>query len=135
MRSKINDRGADDANIRGKIPAAGIGARYESFSSCSTVSGIQQAGFPERHTGVGIRIGVKRVNGIALGGDEDRVVLIYEIPLGEIIVDFYDQLKSRTQGYASLDYQLKEYRPADLVNRYSELRTVAGKYPAVERPW
>ncbi len=47
--------------------------------------------------------------------DEDRVVLIYEIPLGEIIVDFYDQLKSRTQGYASLDYQLKEYRPADLV--------------------
>jgi GTP-binding protein LepA len=47
--------------------------------------------------------------------DEDRVVLIYEIPLGEIIVDFYDQLKSRTQGYASLDYQLKEYRAADLV--------------------
>ena len=47
--------------------------------------------------------------------DEDRVVLSYEIPLGEIIVDFYDQLKSRTQGYASLDYQLKEYRKADLV--------------------
>jgi GTP-binding protein LepA len=47
--------------------------------------------------------------------DEERVLLIYEIPLGEIIVDFYDQLKSRTQGYASLDYQLKEYRPADLV--------------------
>src|SRR3954453_23884315 len=47
--------------------------------------------------------------------DEERVVLIYEIPLGEIIVDFYDQLKSRTQGYASLDYQLKEYRKADLV--------------------
>lgn len=47
--------------------------------------------------------------------DEERVVLIYEIPLGEIIVDFYDQLKSRTQGYASLDYQFKEYRPADLV--------------------
>ena len=47
--------------------------------------------------------------------DEGRVVLVYEIPLGEIIVDFYDQLKSRTQGYASLDYQLKEYRAADLV--------------------
>jgi GTP-binding protein LepA len=47
--------------------------------------------------------------------DEERVLLTYEIPLGEIIVDFYDQLKSRTQGYASLDYQLKEYRPADLV--------------------
>ncbi len=47
--------------------------------------------------------------------DEERVVLEYEIPLGELIVDFYDQLKSRTQGYASLDYQLAEYREADLV--------------------
>ena len=43
------------------------------------------------------------------------MLLVYEIPLGEIIVDFYDQLKSRTQGYASLDYQLKEYRADDLV--------------------
>ncbi|MBF6611736.1 MAG: elongation factor 4 [Chloroflexi bacterium] len=47
--------------------------------------------------------------------DEERVVLGYEIPLGEIIVDFYDQLKSRTQGYASLDYQFSSYREADLV--------------------
>lgn len=47
--------------------------------------------------------------------DEERVLLVYEIPLGEIIVDFYDQLKSRSQGYASLDYQLKEYRTDDLV--------------------
>jgi GTP-binding protein LepA len=47
--------------------------------------------------------------------DEDRVVLQYDVPLGELIVDFYDQLKSRTQGYASLDYQLADYRQADLV--------------------
>ncbi|HKP53382.1 MAG TPA: translation elongation factor 4 [Chloroflexia bacterium] len=47
--------------------------------------------------------------------DEERVVLNYEVPLGELIVDFYDQLKSRTQGYASLDYHLAEYREADLV--------------------
>ncbi len=47
--------------------------------------------------------------------DEGRVVLEYEMPLGELIVDFYDQLKSRTQGYASLDYQFAEYREADLV--------------------
>ena len=47
--------------------------------------------------------------------DDERVVLEYEIPLGELIVDFYDQLKSRTQGYASLDYHLAEYRVADLV--------------------
>jgi GTP-binding protein LepA len=43
------------------------------------------------------------------------VQLIYEIPLAEMIVDFFDQLKSRTRGYASLDYQFIEYRPDDLV--------------------
>jgi len=47
--------------------------------------------------------------------DEQRVLLTYRMPLGELIVDFYDQLKSRTQGYASLDYQFAEYEPADLV--------------------
>ncbi len=47
--------------------------------------------------------------------DETRVLLNYTMPLGELIVDFYDQLKSRTQGYASLDYQFAEYAPADLV--------------------
>lgn len=46
---------------------------------------------------------------------EDRVRLTVEVPLAELIVDFYDQLKSRSQGYASLDYQLIGYRPGDLV--------------------
>jgi GTP-binding protein LepA len=43
-----------------------------------------------------------------------RVQLDYEIPLSEIIVDFFDDLKSRTKGYASLDYQFLEYRPDEL---------------------
>lgn len=43
-----------------------------------------------------------------------RVQLNYEIPLSEIIVDFFDELKSRTRGYASLDYQFLEYRPDKL---------------------
>ena len=47
--------------------------------------------------------------------DEDRVQLKFDMPLAELIVDFYDQLKSRTQGYASLDYALSDLRPADLV--------------------
>ncbi|GAC1558834.1 MAG: translation elongation factor 4 [Herpetosiphon sp.] len=47
--------------------------------------------------------------------DAQRVVLRYVIPLAEIVIDFYDQLKSRTQGYASLDYSLSGYQPADLV--------------------
>ncbi len=44
-----------------------------------------------------------------------RVQLNFEIPLSELIVDFFDLLKSRTRGYASLDYQFAEYRPDDLV--------------------
>ena len=47
--------------------------------------------------------------------DEQRVVLSYGIPLAEMLVDFYDELKSRTQGYASLDYSFDDYRPSDLV--------------------
>lgn len=47
--------------------------------------------------------------------DSSRVLLTYEVPLAEILVDFYDQLKSRTKGYASLDYSLAGYRPGDMV--------------------
>jgi GTP-binding protein LepA len=47
--------------------------------------------------------------------EEDRVHLTYRMPLGELIVDFYDQLKSRTQGYASLDYTFAGYEESDLV--------------------
>ncbi|OIQ61554.1 elongation factor 4 [Moorella thermoacetica] len=46
---------------------------------------------------------------------EKRVALKYDLPLAEIIYDFFDQLKSRTRGYASLDYTLKGYRPSELV--------------------
>jgi GTP-binding protein LepA len=47
--------------------------------------------------------------------DPQRVLLKYRIPLAEIVIDFYDQLKSRTQGYASLDYALAGYQEGDLV--------------------
>ncbi|MFP4439836.1 MAG: translation elongation factor 4 [Chloroflexaceae bacterium] len=47
--------------------------------------------------------------------DPQRVMLKYKMPLAEIVVDFYDQLKSRTQGYASLDYAMAGYQEADLV--------------------
>jgi GTP-binding protein LepA len=46
---------------------------------------------------------------------EARVLLEYDIPMAEILVDFYDNLKGSTSGYASLDYHLSEYRPARLV--------------------
>ena len=47
--------------------------------------------------------------------DEYRVNVIYHIPLSEIIFDFFDKLKSSTKGYASLDYDLEDYKPSDLV--------------------
>src|SRR6201988_854952 len=46
--------------------------------------------------------------------DPTRVVLHFEMPLAELIVDYYDQLKSRSQGYASMDYEEAGYRPAKL---------------------
>lgn len=47
--------------------------------------------------------------------DANRVTLIYEIPLAEIVYDFFDQLKSSTKGYASFDYELSGYRTSNLV--------------------
>lgn len=47
--------------------------------------------------------------------DESRVTITYEMPLNEIIYDFFDNLKSKTKGYASFDYDFKEYRRSDLV--------------------
>jgi len=44
-----------------------------------------------------------------------RVMLVYEMPLSEIVLDFYDRLKSKSQGYASLDYEIIGYQPAELV--------------------
>jgi len=47
--------------------------------------------------------------------DRERVELDYELPLAEIVLDFYDRLKSGTRGYAAMDYDILEYRAADLV--------------------
>lgn len=46
---------------------------------------------------------------------KERVALIYQMPLNEMVFDFYDRLKSATKGYASMDYELADYRPSNLV--------------------
>ncbi len=47
--------------------------------------------------------------------DEERIILKYKLPLNEVATDFYDQLKSLSSGYASFDYEISSYEPADLV--------------------
>ncbi len=72
---------------------------------------------PDEYYGTVMELATKRRG--ALAEQEypapQRVVLSFDIPLAELIIDFYDQLKSRTRGYASLDYQFSGYRPDDLV--------------------
>ena len=62
--------------------------------------------------GVGGKNGNSETSGES---DQNRVVMEYTMPLGEMLADFYNQLKSRTQGYASLDYTFEGYRAAPLV--------------------
>jgi GTP-binding protein LepA len=68
---------------------------------------------------VGAIMEIAQLRRATLGGMEylhdGRVIFTYEMPLIEVIVDFFDQLKSRTKGYASLDYELIGYREGDLV--------------------
>jgi len=47
--------------------------------------------------------------------NESRVLMEYDIPMNEIVMDFYDRLKTVTKGYASFDYEPIEFRPGDLV--------------------
>jgi GTP-binding protein LepA len=72
---------------------------------------------PERYIGNVLQLCQER-RGTQVGLqylDPTRSMLSYEIPLNEIVLDFYDRLKSRTQGYASLDYELLGYRESELV--------------------
>jgi GTP-binding protein LepA len=80
---------------------------------------------PDRFVGAAMELttarrgAFKRMEYLETGRDgspgEARVLLEYHVPLSEILTDYYDQLKSRTQGYASLDYTLSGYEPARLV--------------------
>jgi GTP-binding protein LepA len=72
---------------------------------------------PERYVGNILKLCQER-RGIQQGMqylDPTRVMLTYELPLNEIILDFYDRLKSKTQGYASFDYEVLGYRTGEMV--------------------
>jgi GTP-binding protein LepA len=91
-------------------PPSSIASFEEPFILASVIT-------PERYMGAILKLCQER-RGIQRGIhflDPTRVTISYELPLNEVILDFYDKLKSRTQGYASLDYELLGYRESDLV--------------------
>ncbi|HTG74201.1 MAG TPA: elongation factor 4, partial [Terriglobia bacterium] len=91
-------------------PPSSIDSFEEPFILASIIT-------PERYMGAILQLCQER-RGIQKGMhflDPTRVVISYELPLNEVILDFYDKLKSRTQGYASLDYEVLGYRESDLV--------------------
>ena len=94
-----------------KLPPASAIERFEEpFIRASIIT-------PERHVGNILQLCQER-RGVQKGLqylDPSRVMLTYELPLNEVILDFFDRLKSRTQGYASLDYELIGYHESDLV--------------------
>ncbi|MEY8436448.1 translation elongation factor 4 [Atopobiaceae bacterium 24-176] len=72
---------------------------------------------PPEFTGAVMQLAVEH-RGVMANMDylsDKSVEMRFDIPLAELILDFFDQLKSRTKGYASLDYEFSEYRPSDLV--------------------
>ncbi|WP_085314918.1 translation elongation factor 4 [Derxia lacustris] len=71
---------------------------------------------PQEHVGSVITLATQK-RGIQLNMQYHgrQVMLTYDIPLGEIVLDFFDRLKSVSRGYASMDYEFKEYRAADVV--------------------
>ena len=91
-------------------PPSSIDSFEEPFILASVMT-------PERYMGAILQLCQER-RGIQRSMqflDPTRVMISYELPLNEVILDFYDKLKSRTQGYASLDYELLGYRESDLV--------------------
>jgi len=107
----LNNGGVVDVDNPSKMPNAGeIEEIQEPWVKLSVVA-------PSNFIGVLMELATNR-RGTFLGMeylDPQRVLLTFELPLGEVIVDFYDQLKSRTQGYASMDYEESGYRAANLV--------------------
>jgi GTP-binding protein LepA len=72
---------------------------------------------PHRYMGAGMKLCLERrgINKTYQYLTSDRLEMIFEMPLAEVIYDFYDRLKSLTQGYGSFDYDLIDYRETDLV--------------------
>ncbi len=91
-------------------PASQIASTDEPFVSASVI-------IPSLYVGTVMDLARER-RGVYVRTDypaKDRVMIHYKLPLNEILMDFFDQLKSRTKGYASFDYEMSGYEPSNLV--------------------
>ena len=91
--------------------------RRSEFKRMEYIQGLPGQGLQGKRgsAGQGTPSSVNRENSGEADSSKDRVVMEYTMPLVEMLADFYNQLKSRTQGYASLDYTLEGYHAAPLV--------------------
>ena len=109
--TRINQRGVIHVENPAKFPDAGeIEQVEEPWVRVSIVT-------PDRYIGALMELTTNRRGSFENLEylDPQRVNMHFQLPLAELIVDYYDQLKSRTQGYASMDYEEIGYRPANLV--------------------
>jgi GTP-binding protein LepA len=110
---QVHTRAGDTIHIDNptELPGAGeIEAIAEPYLQCTILT-------PSTYTGTLMELCQSR-RGELLGMDylsPERLELRYKLPLAEVVIDFFDQMKSRTQGYASLDYEPAEYGVSDLV--------------------
>ncbi len=110
-RSSCNDGAVKEIDNPAKLPDAG---RYDHIEEPIIAATIH---VPQEYVGNIITLCQERrgiQKGIDYAGD-NRVLIKYELPLAEVVFGFYDKLKTISRGYASLDYELKDYAPADLV--------------------
>ena len=106
-----NARGSVEVDNPALMPNAGeIEAIEEPWVKVSVVT-------PSQYIGALMDLSTNRRGAFVDMGylDPQRVLITFEMPLAELIVDYYDQLKSRSQGYASMDYEEAGYRAANLV--------------------
>src|SRR5205085_10423985 len=103
----VRTRGGVETRIDSPADLPPIGTIEEILEPWMQISVVT----PTRYIGAIMELVTKRRGGFQKMDymDEQRVVLNYGIPLSEILVEFYDQLKSRTQGYASPDYNFDRY--------------------------
>ncbi|MBU1162613.1 MAG: translation elongation factor 4 [Proteobacteria bacterium] len=115
---------------------AGIDKTLEPFIRASII-------IPDRYMGTVMKLCLEKrgINTTYQYLTNDRLEMIFELPLAEVIYDFYDKLKSSTQGYGSFDYEIIDYRETDLVkldilingDRVDALSQLVHKDRAVER--